>query len=413
MAMLSAMDYPTSWHAEPSASVPPAFYEYSFYAVMTYAHLGQAWGVNVPSLGATVLVLLAVGCLVSVHTRMVEAFAPIGFALCCGIGVIAVQVGLHSEEPIDETTPFVTWLLMLVIVGTLSMRPGFLHRFALAAFGMGLLTLPFLSMDYGDGVLRASVRGTGLSNPNVLALWFGFCYVYFLVFSIQTKHLIVRIMAAVVACGCLYVVGITVSRGALLGLGVASVTAFHRSLKQHFLPVLSLVIVIWIVFESGLFDQATDAFFERGMQETGRGIIWPLVFERFLDSPWEGVGLAHIHTPLGLKAVYPHNGILYVALASGIIPLAFFLAYLLRASWMTFRADAKWFPEGRFLPPLLALTFAEIMVADESFMSPWIIVVLTYAVSRDRPSGGVQLAAPQILRPGPEGLWNRQASETG
>ena len=413
MAMLSAVDYHTSWQAEPNVALPPAFYEYSFYAVMTYAHLGQAWGLNVPSLGATALVLLAIACLIHVHTRMVEVFAPIWLALCCAIGVIAVQVYSHSEEPIDETTPFVTWLLMLVIVRTLSLRPRFLHRFALAAFGMGLLTLPFLSMDYGDGVLRASVRGTGLSNPNVLALWFGFCYVYFLVFSIQTTHLSVRILAVVVACGCLYVVGITVSRGALLGLAVASVTAFHRSLKQHFLPVLSLVIVSWIVFESGLFDQVTDAFFERGMQETGRGIIWPLVFERFLDSPWEGVGLAHIHTPLGLKAVYPHNGILYVALAAGIIPLAFFLAYLLRAAWMAFRTDANLFPDARFLPPLLALTFAEIMVADESFMSPWIIVVLTYAVSRDGGSGGVQIAAPAISRRGREGLWNRQASETG
>ena len=134
------------------------------------------------------------------------------------------------------------------------------------------------------------------------------------------------------------------------------------------------------------------------MQETGRGIIWPLVFERIVNSPWEGVGLAQIRTPLGVKEVYPHNGFLYIALASGVIPLAFFLAYLLRGAWVGFHADAKRSREAPFLPPLLTLAFLEIMVADESFMSPWIIVVLTYAVSTTHPSSSVRLMASEMSK---------------
>ena len=408
------MAYQQTLQVEPTVSpAPPAFYEYGFYAVMTYAHLGLAWGLNVPSMGATALVLLAVACLVNVRFRIVKVFIPIGFALCCGVSVIAVQVAIHSDDSFAETTPFMTWLIMLIIVRTLSLREGFLHRFALAALGMGLLTLPFLSFDYGDGAIRASVRGTGLSNPNVLALWFGFCYVYFLVLGIETRTLAVRVVAWSIACGCLYVVGITVSRGALLGLAAASVIAFQRSLKQSAFLTLFLVLVSSIVYQSGLFDSIMDFFVERGTQETGREILWPLAFQRFLDSPWEGVGLAQSYMTLGSKLVGPHNGFLYIALACGLVPLAFFLAYMVHAGWGAFHADPKRSPDAPFLPPLFVLALVKIIVSDESFMSLWIIVALTCAVSTTHSFPRERLLNPEISSIEAERMWTRRASGIG
>jgi hypothetical protein len=390
---------------------PPALFEYAYYALMFYAYFGLAWGLVVPSVGGAMLVVLAAACLISLRTRVLEVCAPIGFALCCGISVIAVQLALHGSDPLDEVRPFITWLMALVIVRALSLREGFLHRFALAAFGMGLCALPFVEWHYSDNISRAAAEGTVLANPNNLAHWFGFCFVYFLVFGIETRRIVARVVSWSMAVGCLYVVGITVSRGALLGVAVASIVAFSRTLKHRFLPLLLFVVFSWIVYESGVFDQVTNFYLTRGMEETGRGFVGPRAFQRFLNSPWEGVGLAQIRTWVGgVTPIPPHNGFLYIALASGVIPVAFFLAYLVRAASGAIQADLQRFPDAQFIRPLVAFAFVVIMISDTAFMVPWTIVVLSYAVSGSGPPRGRRIAVSRMGRTGTGEIRNRAAS---
>jgi hypothetical protein len=398
--------------------LPHLFIEYTCYACVFYANLGLAWGLMVPSLGGTMLVVLAVACLISVRSRPQVVWAPIGFALSCGISVIALQLALHDTDPLGETRPFIDWLLLLLIVQALTLRPGFLHRFAFAAFGMGLCSLTFVEFrDSGDivrgDIARAVAYGTGLANPNVLSLWFGFCFLYFLVFGLEARRIVLRAASWLTAFGCLYVISITVSRGPLVGVAVASLFAFRHALKDSFKPLLFFAVLSFAVYESGVFDRVTDFYLARGMEETGRGILWPLAFQRFLDSPWEGVGLAQIEIPFGGRLVGPHNGILYIALASGVIPAAFFLAYLFRAGMGAFRRDAERFPDARFLQPLVAFAFLTVMTGDAAFMIAWPVVVLALAVSGYRPPRSHQIAVARMRMTGTEQLWNRPAGGVG
>src|SRR5262249_40460168 len=144
------------------------------------------------------------------------------------------------------------------------------------------------------------------------------------------------------AIGCLYIVGLTVSRGTLSAIAVASIIALRRLLKNGFLPLLILCILIWVLAESGMFAQMTSFYGSRANEETGRFLVWPLVIARFLDSPLIGVGVSNSGTfvPLKMHEITPHNALLFVALTSGIVPLVFFVLYWWRAARGALRAQA-------------------------------------------------------------------------
>ena len=144
--------------------------------------------------------------------------------------------------------------------------------------------------------MRVRASQTGISNPNSLGMWFGFCAVYFLFRGLQSRTLIMRAVYWAGALGSLYVVALTVSRGPLIGIVLACVVGLHSALKRSFFPVLSLVLLIWLVNESGVFQQAIDSYLMRGTEETGREKLWPLALERLLNSLWTGVGLEDIPT---------------------------------------------------------------------------------------------------------------------
>jgi hypothetical protein len=96
--------------------------------------------------------------------------------------VLVIQLLFHewNQRVLSEGIDFVAWLAALIIAQSLSLRPRFLQRFALAAFAIGLACLPYIQVrEVGSGIMRAWAIGTPLSSPNVLGMWFGFCTVYF------------------------------------------------------------------------------------------------------------------------------------------------------------------------------------------------------------------------------------------
>src|SRR5262249_53380202 len=150
----------------------------------------------------------------------------------------------------------VTWILMLVVTQTLSQRLEFLHRFTFVAFTIGLILLPFLKisgdpLEYGRASLDQTV---GLNNSNECGSWFGFCVVNFIIMGMECRLTISRVVMGLAVVGCLYVVGLTISRGALSATVVASIVAARRLLKRGFVPLLVLVIVVGVVYNLGLFD---------------------------------------------------------------------------------------------------------------------------------------------------------------
>ena len=366
------------------ASCPPAFLEYIWYVSFIYGMLGQVWGIVIPLVGGAILVLLAASCFLNVGGQALRVYKPVAWAFCTGALVIAIQLLFHqgTQQALTEGIAFVEWLALLIIVQSLSLRPRFLQRFALVAFAIGLVTLPYVNLSSGaEGVVRAGASGTGMSNANALALWFGFCTVYFLFWGLQSQKLIARAASWIVAVGCFYIVAITVSRGPLLAIVLACIVGFRSSLKQSFVPLLSLVLVMCLVYISGVFDEEIGYYTARGAEESGRGKLWPLALERILDSPWTGVGMGDFRIPYGPnRYVPPHNAFLRITLEAGIVPLICFLGYLARVVIGALRIMQR-VPVGEaaLLPPLVAFALFEMMVLDMVFMSPWTVVVFSLA----------------------------------
>jgi hypothetical protein len=367
-----------------TTSCPPVFLEYTWYVSLAYAMLGRAWGIDViPSVGGGLLAVLAAACLFSVGPQILEVYTPVAFAFFTGCSLIVIQFFVHDGQSLDLCTAFVGWLFNVIVVQALTQRPKFLHRFALVAFVIGLGVLPYMQGHADTRLMRVSAGGTGISNPNSLAMWFGFSTIYFLFFGLQCRHLMVRAVSWAAGLGCLFVVALTVSRGPLLGIALAIVVGLRSALKRHFVPLLALVLLICLVFVSGAFQETVDYYLARGTEESGRGKVWPLALQRMINSFWTGVGLEAIPTwTSSEKAITPHNGLLYIGLGGGILPLMCFLGYLARMGVRTFHilrsVDVG---EAALLPPLVTFGLIEVMSLDLVFMSAWVVVVFGLAAS--------------------------------
>ena len=220
-------------------------------------------------------------------------------------------------------------------------------------------------------------RGIGFGQTNEMGAWYGFCAVYFVVLGITIRTNALRILYWLMAGVCLYVVTLTVSRGALLASAVAIVIGGRHLLKNGFIPILILACIGVIVIELGVFEQTVHLYTARGSEDTGRLAVWPLLIDSFLNSPLIGVGQAHVGaTPEGRHFVTPHNGFLSLAQSSGVVPLALFIAYWLRAGRAAFQADVGKSPDAVCYLPLLAFTFITVNAGEFTFMEYWAIVSL-------------------------------------
>jgi O-antigen ligase len=368
---------------------PPTAVECAYYGVVLYAIMGPAIGLSMGMVGAGTLAVLAAVCITRLGSQAMTIFSAIAYPLGCAISFLVVQLIIYDEsimrEPLRE---FISWMLSLVVVYSLSLRRGFLHRFALVAFAIGLTWLPYLQIQEH----RAELDRVGLdrkvsnANPNDLAAWFGFCAVYFFVVGIEAKRILIRLAAWPLAIGCLYVASLTVSRGPLLGFTVAAILTFRRILKRSLLPVLCLTVLSWGCYQAGLFERAMVSYSARATEETGRFLVWPLALERFLDSPFIGVGISEIATyiPSSDYEVTPHNSFLFIALASGVVPLTFFVAYWWRAASGVLGCGSRRPDDTAFLIPLLAYAFLIANQLNAPFMSSWMMVILSTAIAAGR-----------------------------
>ena len=350
---------------------------------LAYEMLGQAWGIEIPLLGGATWMLVAAICFLSIGDQALRVYRPVAWALCTGTLVIAIQLLFHqgTQEALNEETYFLSWLALVITAQSLSLRPGFLQRFAIAAFAMGLASVPYIQIESVGGVMRGKAYGTGIATPNVLGMWFGFCVVYFVFWGLQSRKLILRAAIWTAAVSCFFVVLIAVSRGPLLGVVLACIVGLRSALKRSFFPLLTFVLLIYVVYMSGVFDDWIGFYFVRGAEETGREKLFPIALERILNAPWIGVGLGDIAILThGGRFVNPHNGLLHIALGAGIVPLICFLGYLARAVIGTLRIMRRGYVgEVALLPPLVVFALVEIMILDYSFMSQWVVVVFGLA----------------------------------
>src|SRR5262249_4073648 len=160
----------------------------------------------------------------------------------------------------------------------------------------------------------------------------------------------------------------------LLGCALALTVGFRRFLKRGFVPVLLIITLGGLFLASGLLDQFISNYEERGTEETGRLLMWPLIIKRFSESPIFGVGMSGIMTyvPEANKAMPPHNSFLFFALSSGIIPFAVYVAFWIRAARKSF-SDVGESEYSPFRTPLLLYALVAFILADVS-VEPWALL---------------------------------------
>jgi O-antigen ligase len=358
--------------------MPPRAFEYWYFALIFYAVLGAAIGVSVNFVGAGAMALLALFCALQVGTRTFALSRMVFLPFAFGLSYLGIQVFVFDEPIMGELVrPMIPWMLGIFVLHCLALRRGFLHRAVLAIFFVGLATLPFLT--YRGSTTRLGLEnGVSIANQNDLSAWFGFCGLYFAVVAIETRRQSVRAMAGAAAVLCFYIVAITVSRAPLLAGAIGVLVACRRMLKRGFLPFLSLAVVAWIAFAAGLFDESASLYAQRGAEDTGRFAIWPAAFNRFLTAPLTGFGASNLITLTATGGwVTPHNQFLTVAVAGGIVPLVFFIAYWVKAVVDSVRLTQRSHEDAPFLVPLLVYTLLIGMELNQPYMMQWAMLTLS------------------------------------
>ena len=209
----------------------------------------------------------------------------------------------------------------------------------------------------------------------------------------ESSHAI-RIACLLVAVGCLFVVGLTVSRGALVGIALATAVAVLRSLRKSPMPVVVLAGCIAVVVASGLFSRAIDYYGARTSEETGRLLTWPVVIGEFLTAPLTGKGVSNVAVFVATKddIVTPHNGFLFLALTSEIVPLVFFIRYWWMAgkgALAAARAPTFEFPSFAALFVCAAYDFAY----KPGIQYDWVVVALSIGLA-----AAPAMATPRVQR---------------
>jgi hypothetical protein len=357
-----------------SAWKPSWMVESGYYLYLSNMMFGALFGISVPLIGGGVIAALAGVCIWRQKSEVKKLLAPIALLLGCAVSFIMIQIVLHDESITgDSVRSFIIWILSLILVRSLCLRPGLGHRFTIVLFLIGVMTLPYMGFKYEAerAFIDEAVSGN-MANANGLAEWFGFCAVYFGVLGLENKRGVVRILSLSAAAFCLIIVGLTVSRGTLAATAVGLIIASRRILKRGFVPLLILVFLTWIVSELGIFQSIFAHYSERATEDTGRFKIWAEAVRIFFNSPFMGMGASNASIPL--QGVYvdraPHNSFVYLAVASGVVPLVFFVWFWKRALWRSwFKVDQ--FQYGPFRTPLLMYIFVTCLSSDLTLTMPW------------------------------------------
>jgi len=384
---------------------PTVKLEYAFYLAIIYSVLAPAVGLEIPLLAGVSVLAIWGFCVLRLQSSARVVFAPIALLIACVVSFLLIQVVVHGESILDsDIRAFITWIMGLMIVQSLCLRGGFSHRFPIVLLVIGAVTLPFIEFNTGEvemARIDLAVQGS-LTHPAGLADWFGFLAIFFAIFGLECRRASLRTGAWLIALGCLTIVTLSVERGPLFGSVLAITVGFRSILKRGFVPVLALVILAGVAYGSGLFDRAFTNYSERGMEDTGRGDIWAMTFERIRESPFVGVGESKILVNLSpTKLVPPHNSFLHFAVSSGVMPFLFFLAFWVSVTWRSvFHIQRS--EDEPFRLPYLIFIFTGLMLGDTGFMSYGALLATSLvagsAVRHDNVRAGVHNTTQGLRR---------------
>ena len=140
--------------------------------------MAPAIGLEIPLLAGVMIFGISAFCFFQLQScGKLSVYRPISLLLAFAVCFLSVQIFIHDESILDSTIRgYIIWILGLMIVHSLCLRPGFSLRFPLVLFAIGVAIIPFIGVGGGEmdkARVDIAVQG-GLTHPGGLAEWFGF-----------------------------------------------------------------------------------------------------------------------------------------------------------------------------------------------------------------------------------------------
>jgi O-antigen ligase len=351
---------------------------YILYLLYTNMFIIYAFQIN--NLGVLMLGFTAVLVLFSTHPVRIFESTTITLSTLMTVFLFFVVGLAHGEFITKFFDSFVTLILSSIIFVFLIHRPGFLKRIIFLIYVLGVVS-------YANSEVNAFGRlegGGNLRNPNSIAAWMGFACVGLAMWGFHARNLLEKIGTWGMMAHGLFIIGLTLSRGALLAMGI-SLIAFMIFYVPRSTSLVNIVLTLFIIgIGAGIFTQTPTyksiaaGYEERWEQETGREELWPTALAQIRESPLLGYGSDGLVIATPSRVQSSHNPYLTIALVSGLFP-AMLLAFQYVLGFFTMEKryavdNAFWLP-ALFIYAVIAMNFA-----NWDFVRPWAVLMMVMAI---------------------------------
>ena len=258
----------------------------------------------------------------------------IGLAIGSGIALIALSsyAGVIAGWPLQRVHDL--WRILFICI--------FIMALVSAILGFAL---PDLSKDYISGVGTGRLMGvTGSANSLGAILGMGSIAGLYCISTARTKFK--KIIYLVLLCCVLGVLAWTNSRASIVGLlSSYALLAMFSSIPWLVVGLFSVSIIVWLLLQPELIQDMLRLFAGIASRTgsvadittfNGRDDIWTAVYQKWLEQPWFGYGLASPRVvisqlPVSQWASYEesHNALLESLLSFGVIGTALLLLFII------------------------------------------------------------------------------------
>lgn len=98
----------------------PRYAEYSYYGLLAYTMMNEAWGISIPLLGGGGMLLLAAYSVWRMKKHWDVVYEPMALLMGCAISFLIIQIAIHEQEALgDFTRLYANWIFAVIIVQSL------------------------------------------------------------------------------------------------------------------------------------------------------------------------------------------------------------------------------------------------------------------------------------------------------
>ncbi|MDQ3652218.1 MAG: O-antigen ligase family protein [Acidobacteriota bacterium] len=282
-------------------------------------------------------------------TREVTALLLLGVT-----ALLSIPLAINPLEAWDTfSDSFIKAVLVFIIMINVVRTERRLKGIIFLSMAVGALLSVNALNDYRSGNLTvegyrvAGLIGNMFGNPNDMALHLVMMIPIAVVFTINARHSITKVLSAM--CVVLMVIGtvVTYSRGGFLGLMAATGVLTWKLGRRNRLTVGvigTVAAALFIGLAPGNYALRIISIFDKSLDPvasaSARQDILIISVKSTLANPIFGLGMGNFHT-VSLHELVSHNAYTQVSAELGIPALIFYMTFLLSPLWRLRRIEQE------------------------------------------------------------------------